>query len=225
MSDQVVFCGDVLNANLTWFQSSPRGRLIPGAGKVCTHMIDLTLACQRTSDVLINVNDGQLDGATPCEKLTVRALVAHVGGLALAFSAAARKEFGELTDTPPVEGVPLDGDWRTAYPTRLADLAQAWGEPAAWDGMSRAGGVDFPGEVGGLIALTEVVIHGWDVAAATGQSYDIDVATAAAVLPHVTAIAAEGPVEGLFGPAVAVADDAPTLDRIIALSGRDPARR
>ena len=171
-------------------------------------MTDLTPACKRTADVLINVIDEQLDGPTACEKLSLRDLVAHVGGLAPAFTAAARKEFGELTDTPPVEGVPLDEDWRTAYPARLAELAAAWREPAAWEGMSRAGGVDFPGEVGGIIALTEVVIHGWDVAAATGQSYDIDGATAAAVLPHVTAIAAEGPLEGLFGPAVAIADDA-----------------
>jgi uncharacterized protein (TIGR03086 family) len=193
--------------------------------RVSTHMIDMTPACRRTADVLMNVTDDQLNGPTPCEKLSLRDLVAHVGGLAPAFTAAARKEFGELTDTPPVEGAPLDEDWRTAYPARLADLALAWREPAAWEGMSRAGGVDFPGEVGGIIALTEVVIHGWDVAAATGQSYDIDDATAAAVLPHVTAIAAEGPVEGLFGPAVAVADDAPTLDRIVALSGRDPAQR
>jgi uncharacterized protein (TIGR03083 family) len=163
-------------------------------------MIDLTPACKRTADVLMNVTDDQLNGRTPCEKLKLRDLVAHVGGLAPAFTAAARKEFGELTDTPPVEVAPLDEDWR-------------------------AGGVDFPGEVGGIIALTEVVIHGWDVAAVTGQSYDIDGATAVAVLPHVTAIAAEGPVEGLFGPAVAIADDAPTLDRIVALSGRDPSRR
>jgi hypothetical protein len=28
------------------------------------------------------------------------------------------------------------------------------------EGMSRAGGVDFPGEVAGIVALTEVVIHG-----------------------------------------------------------------
>jgi uncharacterized protein (TIGR03086 family) len=70
-----------------------------------------------------------------------------------------------------------------------------------------------------------VVIHGWDLAAATGQDYDVDPTTLDAVLPHVTAIAAEGPVEGLFGPAVSVADDAPTLDRVIALSGRDPALR
>ena len=185
-------------------------------------MIDLTPACKRTADVFMNVTDEQLNGLTPCQKLSLRDLVSHVGGLALAFTAAARKEFGELTDTPPVEGVPLDEDWRTAYPARLAELAAAWREPTAWEGMSRTGGVDFPGEVAGIVALTEVVIHGWDVAAATGQEYEIDPGTLDGVLPHVTAIAAEGPVEGLFGPAVAVADDAPALDRVVAMSGRDP---
>jgi Mycothiol maleylpyruvate isomerase N-terminal domain len=49
------------------------------------------------------VTDDALDRPTPCEQLRLRDLVAHVGGLALAFTAAARKEFGELTDTPPVE--------------------------------------------------------------------------------------------------------------------------
>ncbi len=73
--------------------------------------------------MLVNVTDEQLNGPTPCEKLGLRDLVAHVGGLALAFTAAARKEFGELTDTPPVEGAALDADWRTSYPARLAELA------------------------------------------------------------------------------------------------------
>jgi uncharacterized protein (TIGR03086 family) len=186
-------------------------------------MIDLTPACQRTAEILTNVADEQLAASTPCEKMRLDELVAHVGGLSLAFTAAARKDFGPLTDTPPKVGAEaLDDDWRTSYPERLAELARAYGDPAAWDGMTRAGGVDFPGEVGGIIALTEVVIHGWDVARATGQPYDIDAETAAAVLPHVTQSAAEGPVEGLFGPAVPIGDDAPVLDRIIALSGRDP---
>lgn len=43
-----------------------------------------------------------------------------------------------------------------------------------------------------------------------------------AVLPHVAETAAAEPVEGLFGPAVPVADDGAPLDRIVALSGRDP---
>jgi uncharacterized protein (TIGR03086 family) len=188
-------------------------------------MIDLTMACQRTADVLANVTDEQLTDPTPCERLRLTDLIAHVGGLALAFTAAARKEFGPLTDTPPVDGVPLDGDWRTTYPARLADLAHAWQDPAAWQGMTRAGGIDFPGEVAGIVTLTEVVIHGWDVARATRQPYGIDPDVAEACLAHVSQVAAEGPIEGLFGPAVPIAADAPVLDRIIALSGRDPGWR
>ena len=186
-------------------------------------MIDMTAACQRTAQVLANVTDDQLSASTPCEKLPVDELVAHVGGLALAFTAAARKDFGPLTDTPPTFDGALDDDWRTAYPHRLAELASAFGDPAAWQGMSRAGGVDFPGEVAGMVALTEVVVHGWDLARATGQPYDVDAATAEAVLPHVAQFAAEEPVDGLFDRAVPVADDAPVLDRIVGMTGRDPA--
>jgi uncharacterized protein (TIGR03086 family) len=117
-------------------------------------MIDMTPACQRTAELLRNVTEDRLEAKTPCEKLALRDLVGHVGGLALAFTAAARKEFGPLTDTPPVDGAPLDDDWRTAYPARLAELARAWRDPAAWQGMTRAGGVDFPGDIGGLVALS-----------------------------------------------------------------------
>jgi uncharacterized protein (TIGR03086 family) len=185
-------------------------------------MIDLTAACRRTAQVLAAVTDEQLSAPTPCEELRVDELVVHVGGLALAFAAAGRKEFGPLTDTQPSFGGELEADWRTEYPKRLTDLAEAFADPSAWEGMSRAGGIDFPGEVAGIVALTEVVIHGWDLARATGQPYEVDEATAAAVLPNVEQTAAEGPVEGLFGPAVRVPDDASVLDRIVALSGREP---
>lgn len=188
-------------------------------------MIDMTPACQRTAQLLANVTDDQLNAPTPCEKMRVDGLIAHLGGLALAFSAAARKDFGPLTDTPPTFDAELDDDWRTAYPQRLTQLAEAFGDPAAWQGMSRAGGVDFPGDVGALIALTEVVVHGWDLARAIGQPYDVDAATAAAVMPHVGQFAAEDPVEGLFERAVPVPDDAPALDRIVGMTGRDPAWR
>ena len=146
-------------------------------------MIDMTSACTRTADVLAGVSDDQLDGSTPCEKLTLRELIAHAGGLGVAFAAAARKDFGELTDSPPGDGgYQLDADWRAAYPKNLTDLAQAWRDPGAWDGMTRVGGADLPGEVCGLVGLTEVVVHGWDVAVATGQEFEVDDDVAEAVL-------------------------------------------
>jgi uncharacterized protein (TIGR03086 family) len=185
-------------------------------------MTDLTPACQRMIEVLANVTDEQLSAKTPCDPMRLSDLVQHIGGLALAFTAAARKDFGPLTDTPPVNTGELDADWRVSFPLRLEELAAAWRDPAAWEGMTRAGGVDFPAEVGGLVALTEVVIHGWDVARVTGQPYEVDPESAAAVLTNVEQTAAEGPIEGLFGAAVPVADDAPVLDRIVALSGRAP---
>lgn len=189
-------------------------------------MIDMTSACAKTTDVLAAVRDDQLDRATPCEKLTLRELVAHVGGLGVAFAAAARKDLGELTDSPPGDGgYQLDGDWRSQYPANLALLADSWRGPSAWDGMTQVGGVDLPGEVCGMVALTEVVVHGWDVGVATGQDFEVDDDVAEAVLAHMASFAADGPVEGLFGPAVEIGSDATAFERALALSGRDPRVR
>lgn len=184
-------------------------------------MIDLTESCRRTADVLNTITDDQLDAPTPCAGMSVRNLVAHIGGLSLAFAAAAGKDFGPLTDTPPDDSAPLDPGWRTDYPDNLAALADAWKNPQAWTGMTRVGSIDLPGEVGGLIALAEVVIHGWDAARATGQRYDVDPAVVESCLAHLAQFDTSG-TDGLFGPAVPVADDAPAMDRIVGLSGRDP---
>ena len=92
--------------------------------------------------------------------------------------------------------------------------------------MTRAGGIDLPGEVAGLVALDEVVIHGWDVARASGQPYSSDAATLEAVHGFVEQFSGPGQEaarEGLFGPEVSVGKDAPLLDRVIAMTGRDPA--
>ena len=186
----------------------------------------MTSACARTTDVLAAVTDDQLDHTTPCERLSLRELVAHVGGLGLAFTAAARKDLGELTAVPPGDsGYRLDENWRGQYPANLAGLADSWRDPGAWEGQTRVGGADLPGEVCGSVALAEVVIHGWDVAVATGQDYAVADDVAEAVLAHIASFAAGGPVEGLFGPAIEVADGASALDRALALSGRDPGWR
>jgi uncharacterized protein (TIGR03086 family) len=187
-------------------------------------MIDLTKACSQTSDVLAKVTDEQLAKQTPCEKMRLDELVAHIGMLALAFAAAAGKDFGPLTDTAPTDGAEIERDWRTAYPQRLAALAAAWKDPDAWRGMTRAGGVELPAEVMGSVALAEVAIHGWDVARAIGEPYESDPATVQACLAHLEQFDPAG-TEGMFGPAVPVPDDARAFDKVIAGSGRDPAWR
>jgi uncharacterized protein (TIGR03086 family) len=189
-------------------------------------MIDMTAPCRSTAKILDGVAEDQLAGPTPCERLTLSEVVAHVGGLGAAFAAAARKDLDESTDSPPGdEGYLLDDYWRSHYPANLAALADAWRDPDAWAGMTRIGGVDLPGEVCGMVGLTEVVIHGWDVAVATGQDYEVDDDVAEALLAHMVGFTAQGPVEGLFGPAVEIVDGACAFDRALALSGRDPQWR
>src|SRR5689334_9442995 len=165
-------------------------------------MIDMTSACAGTAELVRTVGDDQLGAPTPCSEMSVAALVSHLGGLAAAFTEAAAKQFCELTDSPPEVSDRLDDDWRTSYPRRLMAMAAAWADPAAWEGMSRAGGVDFPADVGARIALTEEVVHGWDLARAVGRPYVVDDDVLRAVLPHLTEFASGAPVEGLFAAAV-----------------------
>ena len=100
-------------------------------------------------------------------------------------------------------------------PERLAD---AWDDPAAWTGRTAAGGVELPGDVAGIVALDELVIHGWDLAKATGQPAGYDGPGLEAVLALVTEFRGRG-IEGLFGPEVPVPDGAPMFDRILGETG------
>ncbi|MFF2127754.1 TIGR03086 family metal-binding protein [Streptomyces olivochromogenes] len=166
----------------------------------------------------------QLDGDTPCPGLAVHHMLGHLGGLAVAFRDAGRKDLGITTDTNPASVVPDIGpDWRETLPKALDELAEAWRDPAAWTGETRAGGVTLPGAVAGAVAADELVVHGWDLARATGQEYEPDEVALWAAYGFLAAAAENsGPGEGVFGPVVPVPDDAPLLDRVIGLSGRDP---
>jgi uncharacterized protein (TIGR03086 family) len=189
--------------------------------------LDLAPAAKRMAALVGGVSDNQLGGVTPCPAYTLGDLLDHVGGLSVAFTAAARKATGEATGPPPrPDASHLGDDWRTRIPRALTDLAGAWREPDAWQGTTTAGGLEMPGEVAGLVALDEVVIHGWDVAKATGQPYGCDPPTLEATHGFVRQFAEPGQEaarEGLFGPVVEVPDSAPLLDRVIGLTGRDPA--
>lgn len=89
--------------------------------------------------------------------------------------------------------------------------------------MTRVGGVELPGDAVGRIALDELVIHGWDVARASGRRFDCEPEALDACMAWVSQVAAsEERPDGLLGAPVEVAADAPPPARLIGLSGRDP---
>ncbi|MET7734419.1 TIGR03086 family metal-binding protein [Streptomyces sp. NPDC005402] len=169
------------------------------------------------------VTDDQLRNATPCPQYMVRNILGHLLHLSAAFRDAARKDLGATTDTPPTDSVPDIGPgWREELPKILDELAEAWRDPAAWTGMTRAGGVDLPAEIAAAVAVDELVVHGWDLARTTGRPYDPDPAALQASYGFLQASADDPSRDAIFGPIVPVPQGAPLLDRALGLSGRNP---
>jgi uncharacterized protein (TIGR03086 family) len=189
-------------------------------------MVDLGPAARRLADLVRRVADDDLGRPTPCPAYTVGDLVEHVGGLALAFAAAARKERSVLTeDPPPGDASRLADGWRDRVAGDLVTLAEAWRDPEAWDGMTRIAGGDAPAAIVGLTAADELVVHGWDVARATGQPYASEpelIAAARSFLELFASPDAPAGPEVAFGPSLHAPAGATPLDQILAFSGRDP---
>ena len=187
-------------------------------------MIDFGPATTQLAELVTAVTDGQLALATPCPDYSVGDLLDHIDGLALAFTWAATKSAPTGADAPAASGDAgrLGDDWRTRIPDRLAALADAWRDATAWTGMTQAGPVELPGQVAGLVALDEVVVHGWDLARSTGQAFTPDAAAIDGAAGFVAMFTDDNRGDA-FGAAVPIGSDSSALDRLVAGTGRDPS--
>lgn len=201
-----------------------------------TAILDLDPPARQLMRLLHGVTDDQLSARTPCAAYIVGDLLDHLMGLTIAFRNAATKSTGSRESgvdessrkSRPGEGraANLHPDWRRLLPLQLNELVAAWRDPAAWEGTTEAGGVTLPAEVMGSVALDELVLHGWDLARGTGQSFECDPNSAEVCFEFTSAMSTpgeEGSREGLFGPVVDVPLDAPLFHRALGLSGRDPS--
>lgn len=186
-----------------------------------SEFVDLAAAAERVARLLPGVSDDQLTAPSPCAGTPVGGLIGHLAALTEAFRAGAAKE--PDSGPPPAEPPGPPADWRTRLPSRLDALVVAWREPGALDGEASVGGVTMPAAALGVVALDELLLHGWDLAVATGQGYRPEPAEVDACLGFVAPMSGPDGVPGLFGPAVPVPADAPAFDRLLGLSGRDPA--
>jgi uncharacterized protein (TIGR03086 family) len=201
----------------------------PDPGTAALGPVDFRPATRLLAGLVRGVREEQLDTATPCGGISVGRLLDHIDGLSVAFAAAGRKERLPDGGQPrEPDASRLGRDWRDRLPAGLDALAEAWRPDAAWEGMTVVGGLELPAPIAGASGLDEVLIHGWDLAVTTGQQFPADgdglaeaVETASAWVVSVVAQNPEG-VPGLFGPPVTVPADAPPLDRLLGLTGRDP---
>jgi len=169
----------------------------------------LEAVLNQTQSVIAAVKPEQSRLPTPCPDFDVARIVDHLVGWASSFAAR-------------VTGASFEGD---------PNDFRSGPDPAAEFGRAarsiveayRAGGPDSKQLPIGVL-LMEFVTHGWDLATATGQSFDIDPETADETLEmgrRMLQPQYRGPGKS-FGLEVEVPGSAGSVDKLVAFMGRRP---
>jgi hypothetical protein len=80
-------------------------------------MLDLDPAAATLTGLVVAMRDDQLTAPTPCPGTTLAAMLEHVDGLSLAFTAAATKvPLPGGSQPPSADASRLGSDWRTRIP-------------------------------------------------------------------------------------------------------------
>lgn len=74
----------------------------------------------------------------------------------------------------------------------------------------------------GDMGFVEVMVHGWDLARASGQEVTYDDDAVARAVEVMDEIGEQGRTMRAFGPEVSVPDDAPAFAHVLGKAGRDP---
>jgi uncharacterized protein (TIGR03086 family) len=182
----------------------------------------LGTALDQTGVIIQKVTPDQASSPTPCSSWDVRTLVNHIVHDVRGFTESTEGGAFRQGDDDVI-----GDDWVTAYGDAAAELLAVWDRPGATEGMVTLSFGEVPKTwlMGQQIA--DLAVHAWDVAKATGRSTDLDAGVGgvalewgrANLLPQFRGDEASGKV---FGPEVAVPDDAPLYDRVAAFFGRDP---
>jgi uncharacterized protein (TIGR03086 family) len=169
---------------------------------------------------------GEWSEQSPCEAWTARDVVAHIVAM---HAAMLRPVHRALGPAPSVEDDPL-----AAFRSARADVQAVLDsrELAEAECDAPTGRMSVERQIDEVLS-DDLVLHGWDLARATGQDDTMDPEDVARLWSSALAIPAElmqrlrtpgafGPGIEVYGPEVAVPADAPLQDRLLGLLGRDP---
>ena len=176
-------------------------------------------ALQNTGAIVAGIPPDRWHDFTPCEGWDVRALVNHVvSGNLWAAELASGATIDEVGDR--LDGDLLGSDPALSYAESAKSAAAAFRRPGALDAPCAVSYGPVLGSVYAGHRFVDVFIHGWDLAAATGQDTTLDVGLLEACQkilgPQMEAFRAAG----AFGGEVDVPPGASTQARFLASLGR-----
>lgn len=176
-------------------------------------------ALSATGQVVAAISPDRWHTSTPCSQWTVRALVNHLvsGNLWAAElgTGATIKEVGQRLD-----GDVLGTDPAAAYAASAGSAAAAFSRPGALQDTCAVSYGPVTGAVYAGHRFIDVLVHGWDLATATGQNpaIDADLVDACQQIaePQIGMLRASG----AFGPPLPVPPGADAQTRLLAMLGR-----
>src|SRR5205085_2355981 len=148
-------------------------------------------ATQWTAELVRGATD-QLDAPTPCEEWDVRTLISHIIDTQNYFAASARGEDASLPNPNPPDLVGADA--AGAFDATRAETLRAFRAPAD---AEKAG-------MGMSIAFSDALLHGWDLATATGQDATMPDGLAEEAYEAIHGKFTDDQRKGIFKPEVAV---------------------
>ncbi|EGD53811.1 TIGR03086 family metal-binding protein [Gordonia neofelifaecis] len=171
------------------------------------------------ADLLDSAADTPATAPTPCSDFDFQTLRHHVVGWLSAFADGYTSADHLCGDPGAVTVTGTGAEQVRALAGRLDEVL-----PAATADPVRIGDSAMPGDMALSMMLWEYQVHGWDLARAAGENWspaDAGVEASLQFAPNMLSPDFQG--EGKpFGVSVPVADDAPAIDRLVGLSGRDP---
>lgn len=185
-----------------------------------TDLLNVVLA--DLADVVDATTADQRRLPTPCTDFDTQQLLDHIVGWLTTFAAGYADPEGKAPSSD-VDGHRAPADAGAEVRAAAGQLDKALREGAATRPI-RLGDAAMPGELALCMILAEYQVHGWDLARATGQPWsppEEAVRASLAFLPGMLTPDYQGKGKP-FAPRVPVPDDAPALDQLLGLSGRDP---
>ncbi|HLU96171.1 MAG TPA: TIGR03086 family metal-binding protein [Thermobifida alba] len=173
------------------------------------------LAAEFTRRVADVPSPGAWDAPSPCAGWSARDVLRHVVETCAAMPGYVGLTV-ELAGSVAEDPAAAWAEARDALREILADPARAALEYDGFFGRTR-----LEATVDRFLGI-DLLVHGWDIARATGQDETLPDAEVARVYADVVELGDSLRAEGVCGPAVEVPADAPAQDRLLAFLGRTP---
>lgn len=163
------------------------------------------------------INASQLSAPTPCSDFTVSGVIDHMVVLGSQFAYLFRGEEPVPVAAPAAtEEVPAE-----QFHAVMDDLLDAVHSPGAMDRTITAPVGEMPGDAFAKFLALDGLVHGWDLATATGQPYDPPAEVVDAVAAFAGgAIRPEMREAGMFAHPTTPPPGATPLERLVAFTGR-----